>query len=237
MTQAARNRAAGEFSEARRACTAHFLFATAFTVLINVLAFTYPIFMIQVYDRVISSRSVETLIALLAGVTLALLFRAMFEWTRSQLLIRAAVRIDNRLSERVFSALIERSGSLRRDTGSQALRDLDTVKRYTTGRGALAVMDAPWVGLFVGVMFLMDAVIGYTALACISIMIVLILLNAIITKKANIRGGTGDQPVLSVCRGESEKRGRDPRHGNDAGRGRPLEDLAGPGTARPGQRQ
>src|SRR5215210_3130353 len=101
--------AQSEVREALRSCRAHFGYAIVFNGLTNILMLAYPIFSLQLFDRVVGARSVETLITLCVGLTVALVFRAVFLWVRGAVFVRAAVRLDRRLTNRVLAALLERS--------------------------------------------------------------------------------------------------------------------------------
>jgi PrtD family type I secretion system ABC transporter len=169
---------------ALRQCRAHFIFAIGFNVFINVLLLVYPVFMFQVYDRVLTSHSIETLIALTIGLIIALVFKAIFQWARGALFVRAAIRMDRLLADRVLTALIERGAGGTSATGSQALRDLDSFRQFATGKGALAAIDAPWAVLFCGVLLVLDLQVGLVALFCTALMAAATIANSIFTKKA-----------------------------------------------------
>ena len=81
-----------------RACKPHFIFAFGFNSLVSILLLSYPVFMIQVFDRVMSGRSWETLVALLVGLILAITAMGIFIWVRGMLLMRASARIESRLA-------------------------------------------------------------------------------------------------------------------------------------------
>jgi hypothetical protein len=94
--------------------------------------------------------------ALGVGMILALSFRALFHWLSGRLLVRASIRIDRLLSDRVLSAMLERSAARPGEVGSQVLRDLDATRQFATGRTAKAPMEFPWIGQFLGLLFLVD---------------------------------------------------------------------------------
>jgi PrtD family type I secretion system ABC transporter len=185
------DKAAGKtaVNEALRLCRAHFVYAIWFNILINILLLAFPLFSIQLYDRVLSSRSIETLIALLVGLVIALAFKAVFQWARGALFVRASVRIDRLLGDRVFAALIERNARGHSADGSQALRDLDTFRQFATGKGALAMIDAPWAIVFSGVLLILDFEVGVVALVCTFVMAIATIVNSIVTKRAMAQTG------------------------------------------------
>jgi PrtD family type I secretion system ABC transporter len=171
-------------AEALRQCRAHFIYAIGFNAFINVLLLASPVFMFQVYDRVLTSRSIETLIALTIGLIIALVFKAVFQWARGALFVRAAIRMDRLLADRVLMALIERGAGGTSATGSQALRDLDNFRQFATGKGALAAIDAPWAFLFSGVLLMLDLQVGLVALFCTALMGAATIANSVLTKRA-----------------------------------------------------
>ena len=149
-----------------------------FSVLINVLYLTGSFYMLQVYDRVIPSRSVPTLIAL--SVLAAVLFagQAALDFFRQRVLSRMARSLDERLSPRVF-ALVARLPLTGRGAamGLQPLRDLDQVRSFLSGVGPTALFDLPWMPLYVGICFLFHPWIGIAALVGALLLVGLTLLT------------------------------------------------------------
>jgi PrtD family type I secretion system ABC transporter len=157
----------------------------------------YPVFMIQVYGRVIAGRSWETLVALLVGLTIAVVAQGIFQWVRGMLLIRASARIENRLADRLFRVVVRQSAEGTGPASAQLLRDLDQYRQFVTGKGGLALIDLPWGALFLGIMFVVDPVIGVTAGICIGISAAATIGNSVLTKralvKANVVGNASQQ--------------------------------------------
>jgi PrtD family type I secretion system ABC transporter len=170
-------------NEALRSCRAHFALAFAFNAVGNVLLFAFPLFTMQVYDRVLGSRSLETLAALSIGVALALTFKAVFQWVRGALLVRASARLDRQLGDRVLIALVERSAAGHKGADTQVLRDLDRFRQFTTGTGAVAAVEAPWAALFVGALLMINLTVGLVALGSIVILSLATVLNTLATKR------------------------------------------------------
>lgn len=175
---------APELEDALRACRVHFIFAVMYSIIVNILFLVYPIFTLQVFDRVVSSRSMDTLVVLFSGFILAMGCKVLFMWLQSLLLARAAARVDRRLSDRVCGALIDRSGTQHRETGTQALADLENVRFYLCGPGLQSKMDLPWAGLYIGVLMAADMVIGVVALSCLVGIALMTIANTAISKKA-----------------------------------------------------
>ncbi len=182
---------------ALRACSAHFLFALGFNSFVNILLLAYPVYMFQLYDRVIPARSWETLIALGIGLTLAVCAKGVFQWVRGTLLVRASARIEQRLADRLFTVIMRRSASGSGPANAQLIRDLDSYRQFVTGKGALAAIDMPWGFLFWGVLMAIDPVIGLVAGLCLAVSAAATILNSILTKraliKANVIGNASQQ--------------------------------------------
>lgn len=142
-----------------------FLVAAIFTAVVNVLMLTPTLYMLQVFDRVMLSQSVVTLVVL----TLIMLFffgvMAFSEWVRSRLLVRTGVKLDCMLSSRIFAATFESHlGQTRGSNPAQAFNDLATLRQFMTGNGFFAFMDAPWSPLYIGVLFLLHPFLGWVSI-------------------------------------------------------------------------
>ncbi|GAN51143.1 type I secretion system permease/ATPase [Methylobacterium radiotolerans] len=150
-----------EFWSAVRAGRTCLITVMIISGLINLLMLTAPIFMLQVYDRVLPSRSIATLVGL-AGITLMLLvIQSIFEIFRARILARFGRLVDERLGPRIFRALLARGAEMPRgDDGPQALRDLDTVRGFVSSMAVSAFFDLPWVPLYVAVCFLFHPWLG-----------------------------------------------------------------------------
>ena len=154
-----------------------------FSLCINLLLLSVPLYMLQIYDRVLSSRSEQTLI-LLTVITVGLLVvLGLLEIVRSRVLVRTGVRLDSNLKTRIFSATFRHSLSIPGGGQAQALRDLDAVRQFMTGPGLIAFADAPWIPLFVAVGFLFHPWLGFISLGGAIVIFLLALTNEFITRK------------------------------------------------------
>ena len=154
-----------------------------FSFFINALMLTVPLYMLQIYDRVLASRSTSTLL-LLTLVTLGLLVTfGVLEWARSRVLVRVSTRLDDRVNLSVLSAVL--AERLRGQGGGhgQPLHDLETLRGFLTGPGLLSFFDAPWAPLFIAVIFLFHPTLGYIALAGALLLFAIALLSEILTRK------------------------------------------------------
>ncbi len=162
------------------------VFATAvvFSFFINSLLLVSPLYMLQIYDRVITSRSQITLLSLTVLAAILIGVYAALETLRSRLLVRAGLLFDEKIAEPVFHAV--HRGNLRQPGANhaQALRDVDTVREFLTGAGLIAFCDAPWFPLFVFAAFLLHSWFGFIALGASAITLSLTLLNEIATRKS-----------------------------------------------------
>ncbi|MBM1171274.1 type I secretion system permease/ATPase [Microvirga arabica] len=172
---------------ALRACRQHFVFAFAFGCFVNVLLLASPIFMMQVYERVLPAKSWETLVALLVGLLIAGGANGIFQWVRGALLLRASARIEGRLADRLFAVVVQRSASGVGPANAQLVRDLDSWRQFVTGKGGLAVMEMPWGFLFLGILFVLNFAIGVTAAICLAISAAATIVNSVLTKRALIK--------------------------------------------------
>ncbi|WP_269901127.1 type I secretion system permease/ATPase [Paenalcaligenes faecalis] len=156
---------------------------TAFSCVINFLGLTPALFMLQVYDRVLSSSNETTLLMLVLLAGGLYLIAALLEFARSRVLIRVGNKLDMTLNQRVFTAAFERN--LRQSGGnpSQALNDLTTIRQFMTGNSLFAFIDTPWTPIYMGVAFLVHPVLGFVMLGGSIVLIVLAYFNSISTQK------------------------------------------------------
>ncbi len=146
---------------ALRQCRRHFLAAGLFSALINLLYIAPTLYMLQVYDRVVPTQGLRTLLFLTLVLLFALATLALLDRVRSRLLVRAGVQLDRTLAPLILDAAIERPDL---PIARQALREFDTVRGALTGGAALALFDAPWFPLYILVCFLVHPWIGLVAL-------------------------------------------------------------------------
>ena len=134
-----------------------------FSMAINLLMLAVPLYMLQIYDRVLASQSVATLVwlTLLVGGALALL--GVFDLMRSRVLVRIGAWLDRRLAPAAFLGGLENAlrGSGYR---TEALRDIGTLRGFLGGGGVMALFDAPWVPLYLLVIYILHPTLGHIAL-------------------------------------------------------------------------
>jgi PrtD family type I secretion system ABC transporter len=133
--------------------------------LVSLLSLTAPLFMLQVYDRVLPSRSVPTLVGLALLVLVLFAFQGLLDMLRGRVLLRVGRGIDERLSPRVFELVMRAPLQGRAATeGQQPIRDLDNVRSFMSSTGPTAFFDLPWLPVYVGVCFLFHPLMGVAVL-------------------------------------------------------------------------
>jgi len=162
---------------------AHFLYAGLFSLVINVLMLAPALFMLQVFDRVVSSRSGETLVMLFALTLLALFFMAFLDTIRTRLLTRAAIRLEKLLGPRVLASMLRQSAHPNRSPEQYGLRDINALGGFLTGPGIIAIFDAPWVPLFIVIIYLFHPTLGVVALLGALLLLGLAVLNERLSRR------------------------------------------------------
>ncbi|MDR1854366.1 MAG: type I secretion system permease/ATPase [Azoarcus sp.] len=173
-----------------------FLYCLGFTALVNVLMLTPTLYMLQLFDRVMVSRSDFTLYAVTMMLLFFLAVMSFSEWVRSRLLVRLGVRLDLTLNPRVFAAAFEM-----RNQGKESnhlFGSLTKLRQFLTGQGLFAMLDAPWSPVYVVVLFLLHPALGGLA-------VVFCLLLAIV---AYVSGRVMQEPLESA----SEASRQESRH-------------------------
>ncbi|HSF94626.1 MAG TPA: type I secretion system permease/ATPase [Thermohalobaculum sp.] len=169
-----------ELRGAMRHCRRHFVSVAIFSIFVNLLMLTGPLFMLQIYDRVLSSRSEETLVALLILVTGLFAMMGLLEFVRGRVLARAGARFQSLLDDRVMTAVLRRSVvPHERARPNSAARDLDAVRQLLSGPAPFALFDVPWTPIFIAVIFVFHPVLGWLSIAGAVVLISLTLINQI----------------------------------------------------------
>jgi PrtD family type I secretion system ABC transporter len=163
---------------------AYFLSAAFFSLVINVLMLAPALFMLQVFDRVVSSRSVETLVMLFILTLMALACMAYLDAIRARLLARAAIRLEKLLGPRVLASMLRQSAHANRTLSQHGLRDVNALRAFLTGPGIIAVFDAPWVPLFIALIFVFHPLLGAVALGGALLLLALTVLNEKLSRRS-----------------------------------------------------
>src|SRR5258708_4313177 len=147
-----------------------------FSLAINLLYLAAPLYMLQVYDRVISSASEVTLVMLTLALLLAFIALAGLDAVRARVLTRASIRMDRLLAGRIMTAVIERSPNFA-GSRSQLLRDFDTFRQFVTGMGIHAIFDLPWAPIYIAVIFVLHPLLGSFALGSSILLVLMAFVN------------------------------------------------------------
>ena len=140
-----------------------FIWVGIFSFIANMLLLVPAVYMIQIYDRVLISRSELTLIFLSIITLFLFMVMALSEWLRSKLLIRVGLRIDEALNKLVFNASFKSFLNFKKDNPSDLLLRLTGLRQFLTGAGISTFFDLPWTPIFIAIIFLLHPVLGYLA--------------------------------------------------------------------------
>lgn len=170
-----------ELRAARRQVISLLIFVGLFSIAANLLMLTGPLFMLQVYDRVLSSRSVETLTALFGLVCFLFLLMGIIDVARNRVMHRVAARFQSAMELRVFTAALQDGAMGRNDSTQGGMRDLDAIQRFLTSPLVLAIYDLPWAPLFLGAVYLFHPFLGIVATIGLIILVLVTLLNQMLS--------------------------------------------------------
>jgi len=171
-----------DLHEALGLCKGAFLSAAAFSLVINLLMLTPTIYMLQLYDRVLSSRSLETLVMLTLIVIAIFATQGALEWVRSQILVRVSTKLETLLNKRLFVIAYKQSlYSGGQNASAQPLDDLTSLRQFLTGNGLFAFFDAPWLPIYIALMFMFHPYYGWVAIFAAIVLTVLAIINEKIT--------------------------------------------------------
>ena len=160
-----------------------------FSAVSNVLMLTGPLFMLEIYDRVLPSRSVPTLVLLLLLVAMLFAAQGVIDWIRARMMVRIGSALDETLSSRVHQTLVRLALRGGKAEGLEPVRDLDSIRSFLSGLGPTALFDLPWIPLYLCVIFALHPLLGLTALVG-SIMLIGLALLAEHLTQAPIKSAT-----------------------------------------------
>ncbi|WP_370513038.1 type I secretion system permease/ATPase [Oceaniovalibus sp. ACAM 378] len=165
-----------------------------FSIFVNLLMLTGPLFMLQTYDRVLGARSESTLVALFAVVAFLYLIMGIVDWARGRLLTRMGAGFQARLERRVFEAMIKKASTDPQpddnSTMGHQLRDLDALQRFYASSVFSALFDAPWAPIFLFGMILFHPWLGGLAIFGGGVLILSAVLNQVFTKTSSVKAAT-----------------------------------------------
>lgn len=176
-----------------------------FSALMNILLLTGPFYMLQIYDRVLTSHSIPTLVALSILVAGLLSIYGLFDFLRTRLMVRLAAILDLELSDQTFEASV--SGPLKRPMLGDPSRDLRTVRQFINSPVAAGLFDIPWFPFYIGVVFLLHSLLGWLAIFGAFVLITLAILNAIFSRAPELTAnqtGFQEEQFLGLSRLNAE---------------------------------
>lgn len=173
----------------------------------NLLMLTGPLYMLQVYDRVLASRSIPTLVAISLLVIGLYIFYAFLEWIRTRMAVRFGGMVDEAISEDLFKSAVRMRLSPAA-APSDPVRDLDAVRSFVSGPGPISLMDLPWMPFYFAIVFMLHAWLGYLAIAGALVVITLLIINEITSRKP--------QQLANISMGRRQSQSDDARSNAEA---------------------
>ena len=172
-----------ELERAIKACRSAFATCALFSLLINLLMLVSPIYMLQVYDRVLTTGRIETLVMLTLIATIALAVMCALDALRTSVTIRVGCWLNEQLGPAYLACAVR--GRLKGDpSGVEHLRDISQLQNFVATQGLTAFFDAPWVPIFVALIWILHPMLGMVALAAAVVLFLLSIANEFATRKA-----------------------------------------------------
>ena len=176
-----------ELSDALAACRGAFVAIGLMSGMINILMLTGAIFMLEIYDRVLPSRSVPTLVGLVILAAGLFAAQGLLDMIRGRMLVRIGSRLDEALSGRVYEAIVRLPLKVgHRNDGLQPMRDLDNVRSFLSGLGPTALFDLPWLPIYLIICFLFHPYIGLAALFGAIVLAILTIMTEVKTREPTL---------------------------------------------------
>ncbi|MBV0913854.1 type I secretion system permease/ATPase [Anianabacter salinae] len=187
------------FARTRRQLVRWLAWILGFSLFLNLLAFVGPLYMLQIYERVLTTRSLDTLMALTVIAAFLLLAYAALEIVRFRILVRAGLEYDAALSGPLFNRVMRLKLAEPESKPDPLLRDLERVREFLNGPGLIALLDAPWTPLFIIACFLFHPALGLVALVGTIGIFGLAVLNELLTRKAMASAMTAARDASDVA--------------------------------------
>ena len=183
VTPANTNAGRNELREARRESRSLYWAVGLFSVFVNLLMLTGPLYMLQVYDRVLGSRSVETLFGLTLLIAFLFLMMGLLDLARGRVMARVGARLQARLDQRVFDAVIRKSAMRPDQPASTGLRDLESIQRFLASPAFTALFDIPWTPLFLAGILIFHPWLGMLAIGGGAFLVLLAIANQFFSRR------------------------------------------------------
>ncbi|MEO0937653.1 MAG: type I secretion system permease/ATPase [Pseudomonadota bacterium] len=169
-----------------------------FSLFANLLMLTGPIYMLQVYDRVLGSRSEETLLALSLLVIFLYGVMGILDYTRGRIMARVGARFQAKMDRRVFDAVVRKSAVAPDLQTQSGLSDLESVQRLLTSPVLMAFFDLPWTPIFMAGIFLFHPWLGWLAVTGAAVLIIIALANQLLSREPQARAGMAGQQASAM---------------------------------------
>jgi len=175
-----------------------------FSMFINILQLTFPIYMLQIYDRVLSSYSMPTLYVLTIAAVVSLIVMSVLEFIRSRLLVRCGVAIDQALSRDVLDDVLKQGALVGSSPDQATLRDVSSLRNFFGGNAIFTLFDIPWTPLFLLVIYFLHPLLGLVATGGAVLLVIFAIINEKVSRKpleaANIANSSSMKFVDSARR-------------------------------------
>jgi len=188
-----------ELRAVRKKSRALFWTVGLFSAFANLLMLTGPLYMLQVYDRVLGSGSQETLVALSLLVVFLYGVMGILDYTRGRIMARVGARFQDDLDRRVFDAVVRKSAVAPDAKTNASLADLEAVQRTLTSPVLMAAFDLPWTPIFFAGIFVFHAYLGYLALAGGAVLVVIAIANQLLSRGAQARAALAGQQATGIA--------------------------------------
>jgi len=187
-----------ELSQIRRSSRRLYWTVGLFSMFANMLMLTGPLYMLQVYDRVLGSGSEETLIALSILVVFLYAMMGILDHARGRIMARVGARFQDQLDRRVFDAVVRKSAVAPDTKTTGSLADLEAVQRLLSSPVLLAAFDLPWTPIFFAAIFLFHPLLGWLAVAGATVLVIIAVLNQLMSRKSQERAGAYGQAATAI---------------------------------------
>ncbi len=174
-----------------------FITVGVYSFFINILMLAAPIYMLAVYDIVMPSKGLDTLVVVTLVILVFFIGGAVLEFVRSKVMIHISNRLDAKLNKRIFDATFDMAAKYPGKATPQPIRDFNTIKSFLTGSGAFAIFDMPWFPIYIAIMFAFSPIYGLYGLSATAIILIITIMNSKATKKGLEESNTLFQKSMS----------------------------------------
>jgi ATP-binding cassette subfamily C protein EexD len=192
------NQATTQLKDASLSERRSFIQVGVFSLFVNLILLVPPLYMLQVYDRVLASRSHETLFLLTMVLVWMFVTLGLLEYVRSRMLVRIGSRLDHQLHGRIYRAVMQVALRNPGEASDRPLSDLSRMRQFVSGNATFAFFDSPWIPVYIGVLFLFDPWFGWFALFAAAVLTVLALVNEFSTRNPQYCAGEAQMQAGNI---------------------------------------